>query len=90
MANAKTLPSQKERIRFKLATTITVDGKLMMNRNDSKLWKVGDTKFKLTSGNGWVYNHLKKFRSQGIIVKCWIRDDGVLLSVRAGQTWSYV
>lgn len=81
------LRAEKERIRFVLAKTSTVHGQLRVNRKDSKLWKVGDFKFTVTNGNQWVKNHLSKFRRQGTFVECWIRDDGVLLSVRTKQNW---
>jgi hypothetical protein len=75
---------EKERIRFQLAKTVTVEGLLKVQRSNKNNWMVGDQKFHVTSGNLWVRNNLLKFRSQRLTVKCWIRDDGVLLSVRAG------
>lgn len=84
------LRAEKERIRFQLAKTVTVDGYLKVSKHDKSLWKVGNTKFKITPGNGWVKSHLTKFRNQRITVRCWIRDDGILLSVRTSQSWSRV
>lgn len=75
---------------MKSTGTKKVDGRLKMSKTDSNKWKLGNVKFTIGPANLWIKNHLIKFRKQRTLVQCWIRDDGILLSVKALRAYSQI